>query len=376
MKVLLISSTGTPYVSQLRDYVKKYHNDVQFSLLTIDIQKEFYEKNLSLKEGERIFTYHYDRFYRGLLRTIQNLPDFDIVHFLWIEWQYGLFLPTLKKKCKKIFVSVGGSDLYRDSKRFHVKYFQKKIIRLADWISSENIQTKDYFYQIYGKKCTKASHSTIRFGVDVLDGIDEYRQMKKNIGELRDKWGIPKDKLVVALGHNGRREHQHLAMIDALSKLNKEYQERLFLLIPMTYLVPGEEYVEELRQTLKNTGLPYLILRDFMNMKEMAESVMVCDMMIHVQTSDQLSSTMLAHMYQGNIVIAGSWLPYGTLIEAGVKFYRVDEVNQITEAMETILESYEENRLQCELNMQIIHEMSSWEKMASLWYEVYRVLGY
>lgn len=370
MKVLLISSTGTPYVPQLWNYLKKYHKNIQYSLLTIDVQMNYYEKNLSLQEGEKIFTYHYDRLYKGLRKTIQTLPEFDIVHFLWMEWFYGLFVSELRKKTKKIYISVGGSDLYRDSKRFHVRMFQKRLIKYADYFSSENAQTRDYFYDVYGRNCSKSPHHIVNFGVDILDAMEGIYEKT----ELREKWGIPTDKYVIALGHNGRREHQHLAMIDAIEKMDRDLREKCFFLIPMTYLVPEESYVDEIKVRLDSFGAKYLLLRNYMNVTEMAETVAVCDAMVHVQTTDQLSSTMIAHMYAGNVVIVGSWLPYESLRKANIKFYSIDEISKLTPMISDVLCKQELYVRECKSNKERVYHFSSWEYAAKKWYGIYERL--
>lgn len=370
MRVLLIASTGTPYVVQLWQYIKKYYPDTKYSLLTIDRQKEFYESRISLEEGEGIYCYHYDRFYQGLKETIQSLPEFDIIQPLWMEWPLGLWIKELKKKTKNIYISVGGSDLYRDSKRFHVRMFQKRLIRHANYLSSENEQTRAYFYEVYGKRCSNVPHDIVNFGVDIIDAMEAIDE--KNA--LREKWKIPTNKYVIALGHNGRREHQHLAMIDAIGKLEESARKQCFFLIPMTYLVPEESYVDEIKQQLNAIGAEYRILRDFMNVKEMAETVSVCDAMVHVQTTDQLSSTMIAHMYVGNVVIAGSWLPYDSLRQANIKFYSIDEISELTIELSDILCKKEIYACECKLNKEIVYRFSSWEYASKKWYGIYEKL--
>ena len=370
MNILIVCSSGSPYVLQLWKCMKRYYPDITFSLLTNDTNVEYYQNGLSLEKEENIFYYHYDKLYMDLRRVIKKLPSFDIMHFLWIERQMGLLVNELKKKTKRIYTSVGGSDLYRDSKKLHVRMWQRRLLKNSDWFSSENEMTHDYFYKVYGDELRFIQHSIVNFGVDIIDSID--RIDVSNIVELKEKYGIPKDKIVVTLGYNGRCEQQHLEMIKAIGKLDKNSIEKLFFIIPMTYLVPSEDYVNAVSSELNEYTSQYIILRKYMTTDEMAEGVVISDVMIHVQTTDQLSSTMLAHMYNGNIVIAGSWLPYSNLVKKGIVFYQVDRITEMTELFKKISNNlFLRNSCGLKDNRKLVYDMSSWEKSSSKWYEVY-----
>jgi len=379
MRVLLVCTWKTPYLVQIWQYVKKYFPNVKYSVLTLEENRCFFEERLNLEEGEGIYSYDniHDPLFLKMRKIINDLPQFDVIHFMWIDWYYGLWVQNLSRKANYIFASVGGSDLYRDSRRWFVRFFQKRIIRRSDWLSSENIGTKDYFYKVYGDSISNAPHSIIRYGVDILDGIIEIDK-RRNVSpeyvvSLKEKWGIPHDKIIVTCGYNGRVEHQHLKMIESFEKCSKEVLDKYFFVIPMTYAVASEEYVNEvsdrLSQVVGTDG--FIIMREFMNVDEMAENVVISDVMIHVQTTDQMSSTMLAHMYNGNIVIAGDWLPYEFLREEGVNFYDVKDCGGLNWYLDDICGKIDEYKSASVGNADIIYRLSSWESMSGEWYKVY-----
>lgn len=103
----------------------------------------------------------------------------------------------------------------------------------------------------------------------------------------------------------------------------------------------------------------------------MAEYALVSDIMIHVQTTDQLSSTMLEEMYAGSIVLAGKWLPYQSLHKKGMFFLDVDEICDITMILEDVVENIEKYRTKCERNKVIVRKHSSWDELASKWYALW-----
>lgn len=96
-----------------------------------------------------------------------------------------------------------------------------------------------------------------------------------------------------------------MKMIDSFSRLPQDIIRKLFFVFPMTYSAVECGYIEKVRSAIQEVTNSFIILEDFMSTEEMAEVVQATDVMIHVQTTDQMSSTMLAHMYNGNVVIAG-----------------------------------------------------------------------
>ena len=106
----------------------------------------------------------------------------------------------------------------------------------------------------------------------------------------------------------------------------------------------------------------------------MAEIEKTTDIMLHVQTTDQLSSAMLSHMYNGNVVIAGEWLPYNELREKGIFFISVKDIDDISSAVEEVVNNPDEYRTRCMDNRSKVYAMSSWRRSADDWYETYKML--
>ena len=100
-------------------------------------------------------------------------------------------------------------------------------------------------------------------------------------------------------------------------------------------------------------------------------SALISDIMIHVQITDQLSSTMLEEMYANSVVIAGSWLPYRSLHEMGVYFLDVDSIPDVTGILEDVVRDIGFYRQKCEGNPQIVWDHSSWDKLAAKWHALW-----
>jgi len=56
--------------------------------------------------------------------------------------------------------------------------------------------------------------------------------------------------------------------------------------------------------------------------------------------SDALSGTMLELLYASNIVITGTWLPYKTFINAGLKYHEVSDFSELSTVFDSILSQY------------------------------------
>lgn len=369
IKVLVLCTYTSTYVLQLFKYVREYHPDVKYSLFTHISAKEYYENNLVLSDDEVIYSFGNHEYLCAV--EAMKLPHFDIIHSLWMERFWGEWAGIFKRKCDAWFCSVGGSDLYRDSSKLMQRVLQKRIIRRADWISSEGEETKDFFNNTYGNVCGNTNHTIIRFGVDILDAIDDISS--ETAVSLKEKYGLSQDKIVIMCGTNSRVEHQHMAMLKALSLLPDIVRDRIALLIPMTYGGGTKEYIEQVRNTAEKIA-ETVVLTEFLSTSEMAEIAKTTDIMLHVQTTDQLSSAMLSHMYNGNVVIAGEWLPYNELREKGIFFISVKDIDDISSAVEEVVNNPDEYRTRCMDNRSKVYAMSSWRRSADDWYETYKML--
>ncbi len=372
-KVLMPCTFYTGYIVQLRYYLKKYYPDFRVSIFTSKrCEKKYRDALGTLDAEEDVYVYEDKGFLLpNIRRGIKDLPRFDVIHFLFIEREWGFFTGLFEERSSAVYVSIGGSDIYRDAKRVWNYFLQKKVIKIADVISSENRQTKDYFNNMHGDVSKGKDHRIVRFGVDVIDSI---KDLKKDKSELKRSNGISADKIVVICGHSARRQHQHEKIIDAISRLEKKYIDRLFLLLPMTYELDDESYITGLESGIKGFTDQYRILRDYMSTEQMAEMCAMSDLYIHVQTTDQLSSTMMAGMYAGNMVIAGSWLPYEDLKTKGIRFWEVDECDQLTERLYDIISNIDQCVEECKDNPQKVFEFSSWEHCVREWHSAYEAI--
>ncbi len=359
-KVLIFCTFFSTYAKQLIENISDRYDDVEFSILT---NAETYKYQIKSDQLKHIYCF---RTMCDLKTILEQLPVYDAMQLLWIEREWACFYQLIRMKTRRLNLNVGGSDFYRTD--MAEKDFKKNLIACADGITAETEGTVAEFSAYYGKEAANKT-DLLPFGIEVLERIDERRAISKQL--LRKKYHIPQGRIIVTCGHNANSEHQHGKLIDALNHLREEIKKQIVCVFPMTYPEGCGVYINRIEERLKETGLTYVILREFMDFQQMAEYALISDIMLHVQRTDQLSSTMLEEMYAGSVVLAGKWLPYESLHRMGIFFLDVESVMDITQTVEMVVLNIEEYQKRCKGNRDIIHNHSSWDILASRWHALW-----
>lgn len=356
IKVMVFCTFYSMYTKQLIENLSKRYGDIEFGLLT---KAPEYKDRLHSEQLKHIYCF---KTISDLKTIIERLPIYNAMQLLWIEREWAYLYEFIRNKTRRLNLNVGGSDFYRAGKT--ERDFKKNLIACADMITAETEGTIREFKEYYRKEAGDKV-GFLPFGIEVLDFINLTRG--QSLKELKQRYHIPLNKIIVTCGHNAIAEHQHADMIEALSKLPVYVKEKIVCVFPMTYPDGREEYIGSIRDKLNETGLDYVILTEFMDFQSMAQYALISDVMIHVQTTDQLSSTMLEEMYAGSIVIAGSWLPYRSLHEMGIYFLDVDAISEVTSILRDVVTDIERYKEKCKGNEKLIWKHSSWEGLVPKW---------
>lgn len=359
-KIMLFCTFYSTYTKQLIENMAKCYINLEFSLLTS--ASEYQDKIVS-EALKHIYVFHNKSQLKNIL---EKIPVYFVMQLLWIEPEWCYFYQLIRKKCQHLNLNVGGSDFYRTNRG--EREYKRKLIQAADAITAETPQTVKDFIDYYGLDAQEKM-GLLPFGIQVLSYIDELRGIDQQ--SIRKKFGLPGDKIVVTCGHNKIEHHQHLAIINAVQELPAWIKGQIICVFPMTYPNGLDEYVGKVRKAAEEAGVDYLILEKHMEFREMAMYALVSDIMIHVQRTDQLSSTMLEEMYAGSVVIAGSWLPYQHLREKGIYFLEVNTVSDVTLLLEDVVGHLDEYRDKCAQNSTLVYANSSWDVLAEKWYALW-----
>lgn len=353
-KVMIFCGFYSSYVNQLVRNCKRRFPDIHFGILSNAEQYIVEMENYA----DHIYVYHS---YAELYGILNALPKYEVFQMLWIENIWVYFRKLIREKCERLNLCVGGSDLYRarDAELLYKKY----LIDMSDTISAETDATISAFVKIYPSTSEKIRW--VNFGVEILEHMEQ-SQLVKSLKRKKDLC-ILEEKLVVLCGYNAGKAHQHLEMIRALSTMSESIKKKIVLIFPMTYPDNQEEYIESVKKELDKCGIDYRILTEYMDLYTMAQVEMMSDILITIQKTDQLSSTMLETMYAGKVIIAGSWLPYENLREKGLFFVSVSAIDALAETVSDVVVNYKEYSEKCSGNKNIVYAMSSWNVAADRW---------
>ena len=355
-KVLIFCVFYSVYAKQLIENMSIRYSDIEFSLLTNAIE---YKDNIEDKQLRHIYYY---QTLTDLKTILEKIPVYDAMQLLWIEWPWAYFFRLIREKSIILNLNVGGSDFYRASKA--ERDYKRNLIACADRITAETPETVREFLEYYGED-VKKDMGLLPFGLEVLEYIDGNRNADKNL--IKEKYHIPLNKIVVTCGHNANSAHQHMEIIKALNELSEYIQKQIVCVFPKTNPDVFDSYREEVCNILQKMGFDTVVLKEFMDLYAMSEYALISDIMIHVQTTDQLSSTMLEEMYAGSVVIAGSWLPYKALHEMGIYFLDVDMISDVTAVLEDVVINMGTYKEKCKGNAELVWQHSSWDVLAPKW---------
>lgn len=294
----------------------------------------------------------------------KKMPYCDIYHMHFVDWSFAFYSGILEKKCKSFVCSVWGSDFYKSSRL--QRKLQERLYRVAKVITFANEVTKDQFNKYY-KERYKEKLRLCRFG---LAPLDELRKLTLSKEDCKKKLGIYENAIVVVVGYNNSPAQQHLEVIDSLMEYSNLLPSNILLLFPMAY-GGSVDYKDFVKQKLYSSGLKYKIIDNFMSSEDVALLRKSADIMIQVQKTDQFSGSMQEHIFARNVVITGSWLPYGILEEKGVFLLKISTVEEVGEKLLNVFKNLDAFREKCNGNPEIIWELSSWDKNIHSWIEIY-----
>jgi hypothetical protein len=137
----------------------------------------------------------------------------------------------------------------------------------------------------------------------------------------------------------------------------------------MTY--GKKENISEIKNSLQESGFNFNILEKWLTNNELAEIRVFTDILLQLQITDQFSGAMQESLYAGNILITGSWLPYGFLKKEGVYFETISKFEELPLLLEKIVSKLPEYKNKANLNSEKAWEFGSWESNLVYWNNLY-----
>jgi hypothetical protein len=306
----------------------------------------------------KVFSGFFAKVYRRLFRNYvirKYIKQGDIVDIQWCGHYYAKYMTNIKKRRVKIVATLFGSDLYRSTNE--QKRVQKRIFEVADKIvmGVNMVQEFEKHFPGHDKKINFAQYGSSR-----LTLVKEINNTQSRI-VLREKYGISEKKIVVTVGYNAKPEQQHTLFLRQIEKTPKHIKEKLFLIFPLTYGAKDNgAYFEELNKMIDNIGIENYRICHRISDVEMAETKVISDITVNMQTTDALSSSIKEAFVAGDVLLVGDWLPYDVYNEIGAYFFRSNTAN-FGPIFLDIVQNYELHSQKCKQNSQIIMNFASWD---------------
>ncbi|MCU4392052.1 hypothetical protein KTH73_15130 [Acinetobacter courvalinii] len=362
-KILVIGNGDSIFV---KDFINQY-NKIGVLVDLISYGKESMNENVRLQKNFPIrlglsFS-AIKNFYKFRSEVIDKMDnDYDAVVIHFINFALGPHIFSLKKKTKKVVSVVWGSDFYRENSKIK-KFFQDLIYRNSHTIVFTNPKTKELF--LSKKSYIPTQLDIARFGLPVLDEIDEFKESEYK--EACDLFGLPKNKIKIAVGYNASLDHQQLLIVKQIINFDSKFLNRIHLIFPMGYgNIENKKLIE--KELYKNKNIEYTVLDKFYNFHEVAKLRKVTDILINIQPTDQFSGSMQEVLYAGGWILTGAWLPYESLMNLNPKMVLINEKEQVGEKLIELIENSAVSSMdRTEAIKAFIRNESSWENNLPIW---------
>lgn len=215
---------------------------------------------------------------------------------------------------------------------------------------------REFYGDVYDDKCRY-----VGFGSPALETI---KDLKSSIDKCKLFFGLDPIATTIAIGYNGRKEQQHLKVIEQLSKLDEPTKERIQIVMHLAYGLE-DAYKTEIEKAITSAGVKCKLLEDFYDLETMAMLRKATDIMIHAQVSDGLSGSIRETVYAGSTLLNPSWIRYDRFDEEGVDYIKYDSFDELPEIISNVIEG--KVVVDKERNRRLIYDGYSWDYVRDKW---------
>ncbi len=310
-----------------------------------------------------------ERLPRPLRRTVKlirftwrvlRLGSYDVCHVQYLHPFYRVTVGPLLRRCRRLLVTVWGTDV-RISTPFQ-KRLQAAVLRRARLLTFSGESARDYCRTVFPPQVLPPTR-LVRFGLSLLPEIDAVGDAE--VAAFRAAAGIDPGAVIVLCGYNASPNCRHGQIIDALRDA-PDLPSQLHFLFPLTYGGPPR-YVAEVQDRLRRSGLRASVVQRFLTDHDTAVLRRASAVLVQVAGADQFSASVQEHLYAGGTVIAGAWLDYTALEDAGASFVRVSSAGEVPGALRRIAQTGGPSPEAVERNRQSVRRLSSWSIAAPQW---------
>ncbi len=301
----------------------------------------------------------------------------DIIHIHYLSHHLFCELVGLKSSnfVPRSIITMWGSDMYRLPRGAIInKVLQTFWLDQADLVSVGNKYMRQDFIDVYGNSYNnKIRYAAFGLPTDIV--YQDHYVTDSCVKEFAEKYSIPDDKIKIVISSSADPYEGHKYIVEELMSLPKDLRKKLFLLIPMTY---GDlNYREKFEKILNDyeIDMDYIMFKEYMSDADIIALRKVADIVIFLPLTDAFSAFLQESLYLGNVVITGSWLPYGWIEENGIYAYKLKEKykeGELSNLIENILSNLEKEKELSMRNKYKMVKMVSWQYNLKGWLKLYR----
>ena len=365
MNVLIIGNANSIWI---KEYIKHIHHKLgntvyltdyygvsesdalyyeAFNVILIPL---FSDSDSVLKKGMKMLNFAFKN--RNLIELvdIQSPP-----HSL----QSYLLQSTIKILNCRTIVGFWGSDILRINEKDAKKL--KGLLILSDKI---NIAT-EHMYAVFQSFYSNQFDSRLSFAKYGSPAFSEIDNCLKDKQYYKSYFGFDTTKITVSIGNNGKREQNHIRVIEAIKNSDKDCLKTIELVLHLAY-GGDSDYFSEIKEVLDSSGIKYSIIDRLIPIEEVAKLRKATDIFINAQVTDGLSGSMRECFYAESLVVNPSWLEYSELDKLGVHYYQYGSFAQLTELFPQIVEN-KDDPIYTKQNSRIMYGNYSWDAVFSDW---------
>lgn len=366
MRILIIGDADSIWIkSIIENTLLPFGDDVEILSYNNRIFADYYMKNH--------IKVHIAKSYKGNLRIFNGIRNikvlidkYDIVHVHFASILNLAMIPFAKAQNPKIVVSYWGSDILRIKRKSLICDF---LLGLCDIITISTKEMYNKFKMLYGiKHLTKVKLT--HFGSNVINQIDNVKQ----IGKIKEKYNISDDKVIISVGYNADPAQQHLKVMEVMDHLSEEDKRRIHLLFRITYNKKSQEYIDELKAVVYNSGCSNTFIEDYISEDDVAEITAITDIFIHAQISDARSACVCEHLYAGCLVFNPDWISYSDF-DSNIfylKYKNFEELNNLINS-NICKKDFSQYVERLRRNKKLICKITSWKSFTPGWRKTYEL---
>lgn len=271
------------------------------------------------------------------------------IHYPNVRFLAAFFFLLLFRMDVKL--SLWGSDVLK------VSGFRRAVLgfmmRHSSAISVASSSMADLVIDSYG--CARAKIYVAPF---CIPQIEEYLKDGVIVRHCTNQQFIN-----VLCGTNGSDNQQFPGIVSAINALSASVFSSARFLFHMGYGGDKTRFVSE--SVTRDAVIAFD--NNFYQGSDLLEFRRTIQVLIQVQKTDQLSAAMIEHLALGAVVITGSWLPYKGLLDAGVFLYLIDDLDDLSSAIEDVINRYDFYASLCVRNKHLLSESFSKFSVNEMW---------